>query len=153
MKTQHAYIYYFSPKSRSPYFLVRFRNNKGSYVQSAFANKNEPAEALKRAIKFRDRNIPSNRTVNSRNLLNKPLKNKTSDLPAGITLTSYIAKRKNKLYKYHYFYITAGLNNENKVISKRVCLTQERSYNKALKEAMKYRKELAKKYNKTFSSI
>lgn len=152
MKTKHTYIYYFTPKSRSPYFLVRFRNDKGTYVQSAFANKAEPKEALKRAIKFRDKHIPSHRTLNSRNLLIKPLKNKTSQLPAGIILTSYIRIRRNKLYKYHYFSITAGLNNEKKVISKRVYITRERSYDEALKKSINLRKTLAKQYNKTFSS-
>jgi len=149
MKTEHPYIYFFNPKTRTPYYLVRFRNNSCQYIQSAFGNKNSPEEALARAIKYRDETLPANRKLHSRNLLTKPLSNKKNKLPAGITLSSYTVKRKTKFYTYRYLYITAGLSNK-RAIYKRVYINKSRSFKEALKLAKIYRQQLAAAHNKAF---
>jgi len=151
MKTKHPYIYFFKPQTRSAYYLVRFRNNKGEYVQATFANSKNPKEALHRAIEWCDNNIPENRTLNTRLLQKNPQKNKSTDLPAGITLTYYIAKRKRKSYRYNLFYVTTGMDEKGKVICRRIYITKDRPYFKALKLAKSIRRELAEKHNKTFT--
>ena len=150
MKTRHTYIYLCRPVSRQPYYLVRFRNNEGQYVQHTFGNSKNPSEALKRAIIWRDKNLPPNRKIHSRHLLIKPLRNKTTDLPAGITFTSYTKKLKSGIRRYYFFMVTAGWNTKGKVIVKKVHITQNRSYAQALRLAKQVRKELASDYGKQF---
>ena len=150
MKTKHNYIYLFKPQSRSPYYLVRFRSPEGKYVQATFGNSKNLKEALNRAIKWRDENLPSGKTLHSRNLLIEPLRNKSTDLPAGITFTSYTKKTKTGIRRYYFFMVTAGWDTKGKVIVKKVHITQNRSYEQALRLAKQLRKELAAEYKKTF---
>ena len=152
MKTIHTYIYLCKPESRQPYYLVRFRSPEGEYVQATFGNSKNLKEALKRAIKWRDENLPSGKTLHTRYLLIKPLRNKTTDLPAGITFTSYTKKLKSGIRRYYFFMVTAGWNTKGKVIVKKVHITQNRSYEQALRLAKQVRKELASDYGKQFTN-
>ena len=150
MKTKHSYIYLCKPQLKASYYLVRFRNNKGQYIQATFGNSTNLDEALRRAVIWRDKNLPPNRKINSRNLLIKPLRNKSTDLPAGITLCSYTKKLKSRLHRYRYFMITAGCDADNKIILKRVHITRNRNYIQALRIAKMLRKDLAAEYGKKF---
>lgn len=152
MITKHPYVYFCNPLSKAPYYLVRFRNNNGQYVQATFGNSKNLKEALNRAIKWRDENLPLNRKIHSRNLLIKPLKNKTTDLPAGITYSSYAKKLNSGIRRYYFFMVTAGLSTKGKLIVKKVHITQNRSYEQALRLAKRVRKELAAEYGKSFTN-
>lgn len=152
MITKHPYIYLCIPQSSVPYYLVRFRNNKGQYVQATFGNVNKPAEALKRAISWRDKYLPRNRKIHSRNLLIKPLRNKSTNLPAGITFSYLTKKTKSGINRYNYFMITAGWDKNGKVILKIVYVTNGRNYDQALRIAKKVRKQLAAENGKIFTN-
>jgi hypothetical protein len=54
------------------------------------------------------------------------------------------------LFLYYFFMVTAGWNTKGKVIVKRVHITQNRSYEQALRLAKQVRKELASDYGKQF---
>ena len=104
--------------------------------------------ALSRAIKFRDEHLPNNRALHSRTLLKEPLKNKTNDLPAGISFGQNRRIINGKEYKYKYLNVTAGSDKSGKLIQRRVYLHHHKKLKDAIKDAIQVRKQLARDHHK-----
>jgi hypothetical protein len=133
-------------------YIVKFNDDRAKVSEKVFCNKSNLKEALKRAERWRDKNLPSFRKKGRIRLcLKKILKNKVrKDLPAGISY--YINKKKmknGKVIKYYCFSITAGHDKKGHLIIRRIYIHKFKNEDIALSNAIRIRKQLLKQYHKT----
>ena len=144
MKTRYNYIYNYAD-----YFLIRFRDEAGNYVQKTFGygTKNKK-QVLEKAKAWRDGNIPDSRKIGKRLLQNKPQKNKQNKLPAGISQSFRYKNTRKKKYKYSILSISAGKDENGKAILRRISIKDFPNKFSAIEEARRIRAKLLTEYNK-----
>ena len=145
MRTRQKYIYDYETN-----YLVRFRDEKGRYIQKAFgyASKSKK-EVLAKAIKWRNENLPDIRKTGKRMLQSKPQRNKKNKLPAGISLSFKYKDTRNKKYKYPILSISAGKDEKGKALIKTIRINNYANRDAAIEAAIRIRVNLLIENNKT----
>jgi len=144
MKTAQKYIYDYETN-----YLVRFRDETGTYVQKIFGYASEnKKQVLSKAIKWRDENLPEIRKSGKRMLQNKPQKNKKNKLPAGLSLSFKFKDTRKRKHKYPILSISAGKDLEGKAIIRSISIRNYPNLSTAVEEAKKVRANLLSEYKK-----
>ena len=144
MKTAQKYIYDYETN-----YLVRFRDETGTYVQKIFGYASEnKKQVLSKAIKWRDENLPEIRKSGKRMLQNKPQKNKKNKLPAGISLSFKYKNTRKRKYKYPILSISAGKDTKGKAIIRTITIRNYPNLSIAVENAKKIRANLLSEYKK-----